>query len=77
VPPSLRTAGSPSAGRQSVRPIAYIYTNGRSGDLAVVGRRIQVDYGRYFLVDAETSRLVLSGEWGVDLDDVEERLTST
>jgi len=28
-------------------------------------------------VDAETSRLVLSGEWGVDLDDVEERLTST
>ena len=33
------------------------------------------DYGRYFLTGIETNGHVFSGEWGVDLDDDEERLT--
>lgn len=34
------------------------------------------DFGRYWLFDTQTNMLVLGGQFGVDVDDIEAHLTS-
>jgi hypothetical protein len=51
----------------------------RQGYQLVKSRRrdpLAVDFGTYWLVDPQSGGNILGGDWGVDLDEVEERLRS-
>lgn len=67
------------ANREKVRENRLRRMAARYGRVLYKSRRRDprsLDYGSYWLTDASTGRLILGGEWGTSLDEIEEWLTA-